>query len=640
MKKFGLILSLVFLLVFTSLVSAVPFEIGACETLDMENRTYVLNQSVSIDPTNPDDVARGFTCFVINAKNITLDGNGFNITGNGTGVGVSSDGHDNIVIKDFAKISGFDNGIALGESIGSEVSEVVVSSNNFIGLYLFDLTNSDFSNISILDNGDKGVYLFDSFDNTFSDITSNSNEDNGFLFDDVSGNTFTDITANSNGGSGISLDDSDSNLFSDITTNLNEFLGISLRDSRDNTFSRVFADSNGLYGVNLNDVSGNIFSDFLISDTISKYGSQTGLLLKDGLNNSFTNITSNGNEYGLEIKESINNTFTDITSDSNSMGGIRLLSGSDFNEFQDIFTDSNYYFSFKIEESNYAVVKNLVSSDSWHSVLIDEGSFNSFSNLTTTSISKWSIRLQKDCSENSFDLIYAQSNANVVDDGSDSLINGFNFVNGSNQVHYNNDYGEVFSDNSSGLVFGEEVKVGSNLLSVDSVFNGRAVSANVTLRNVSLTGAVMILKNGAECTDCTMLLENQTAGRYTFNILEWANYSLAERPSVTPASTGGSNSGSGGYTETCEEWTVCVDEEQTQSCNDGTVVKTRSCVVEEEAPEEEEPVEDVPEDETFFSAITGAVIGAGRVAQAGLALLLILIVVGLYFLVSYLRKRK
>jgi hypothetical protein len=626
MKKFGMILSLVFILVFTSLVSADVLNISACETLSSSGRTYILQNDVSIDLTDPDDIARGGTCFVIEADNIVLDGNGYSIVGNDSVVsaGILATNVTNITITNFNSITGYTN---------YDSSAINLSK-------LGDSLISDITNISLNARGIKADHASGII---FSNLNLSSNTLEGITIENLSDTIFENIVLDSNGRAGLYVRGSDYNKFLNIVL-LENYPGLKIRDGHFNNFSGITADSNEVYGVSLDNVFESTFSDFMLSNTINKNGIYA---------------------VGLFTTKSSRNTFSNITSNSNDAGGIQVSDNSNSNNFSGITADSNHFFSFKIEDSNNTIVKDLVSSNSWYSVLIDDGSFNNISNLTTTSITKWSIRLQKICSENFFDSIYAQSNANVIDDGSSPLINGFSFVNGSNQIHYNNDYGKIFSDNSSEFVFGEQIKIRDNLVSVDSLINGKNVLANVTLRGINLTGTIGILKDGADCgNECTILKNNETKGVYEFNITSWNNYSLsgcgdgianngetyATCPSdvPAPAPTGGSSSGggsSGGHTEICEEWTVCINGEQTQSCNDGVIIKTRECVAEETnetVPEEtpEEAPEETPEDPAFFSLITGAVIGAGGVAQAGMGLLLLLVIVGLYFLIRHFRKRK
>jgi len=110
-------------------------------------------------------------------------------------------------------------------------------------------------------------------------------------------------------------------------------------------------------------------------------------------------------------------------------------------------------------------------------------------------------------------------------------------------------------------------------------------------------------------------------------------------PPVTPVvtTTGNNNNGGGNVNEVCEEWSVCLDGTQTQSCNDGVVIKTRDCtelVLSNETASGD--LNQTEEREGFFSPITGAVIGAFEGTSryywtGGLILLLVLILLWVIF---------
>ena len=92
-------------------IAGVNTIIGSCQDLTTGNSTYTLNQSITVNGT----------CFNINASNITLDGAGFNITGNGSGIGVWNRGYANVTIKSFKSIASFDIGINLTSVVANEV---------------------------------------------------------------------------------------------------------------------------------------------------------------------------------------------------------------------------------------------------------------------------------------------------------------------------------------------------------------------------------------------------------------------------------------------------------------------------------------------------------------------------------------
>jgi hypothetical protein len=97
-----------------------------CRDLWIPNTAYTLQNGLS---TNGG-------CLVIQAGNITVDMNGYNITGDGsTGSGVFVNGHDDITIKN-GGIFDFDNGIRLSGSSNNNIIDVNISGSSTYDVYL------------------------------------------------------------------------------------------------------------------------------------------------------------------------------------------------------------------------------------------------------------------------------------------------------------------------------------------------------------------------------------------------------------------------------------------------------------------------------------------------------------------------
>ena len=179
----------------------------SCATLDVENKSYYLNQSLSSNGT----------CFNITANGVILDFNGYNITGNSTGYGVNFTGYNDTTILD-----GF--------------------------IYNFSV----------------GIYLGSNTNNTITNMTSNNNSLYGIAFSTSSNNTLTTIIVNNN-SHGINLVNSDNNIFTSVTTNLNILLGLYLSVSSANIFTNFnMSDS----GISLDNATSNTFTHFDINDSL------------------------------------------------------------------------------------------------------------------------------------------------------------------------------------------------------------------------------------------------------------------------------------------------------------------------------------------------------------------------------------
>ncbi len=134
--------------------------IGGCGTLSIANYTHYLNQSIDVNGT----------CFNITANNITLNLNGFNITGNATGEGINvTDYNDTKILNGL--IYNFSNGILLNNSQNSNITNITLRDNNR-GLYIDSSPSNIFSDITINTSGQNGVYLIGtaSSNNNFTEV--------------------------------------------------------------------------------------------------------------------------------------------------------------------------------------------------------------------------------------------------------------------------------------------------------------------------------------------------------------------------------------------------------------------------------------------------------------------------------------
>ncbi len=122
----------------------------------VEPGTYTLNQSIS---TNSN-------CFDILANNVTLDFNGYNITGQLGGYGIYSKGYNYTKIKN-AHIYQFPaGGIYLENAYGSEITGGYIFNNSGDGIKIVSGNNSKILNNTIINNtGLYGISLWKNSDN-------------------------------------------------------------------------------------------------------------------------------------------------------------------------------------------------------------------------------------------------------------------------------------------------------------------------------------------------------------------------------------------------------------------------------------------------------------------------------------------
>ena len=124
-RKFGLSFSLVILVILSLLAIVMP------ATPVMADGGQPI--TITGDYTLTSDMTFGITGFIIEADNVTLDLNGYTITGpqtntnGGSGVAIHSDG---VTVKN-GTIKGFYFGIAVNESSNNAINSIVVMSVSF-----------------------------------------------------------------------------------------------------------------------------------------------------------------------------------------------------------------------------------------------------------------------------------------------------------------------------------------------------------------------------------------------------------------------------------------------------------------------------------------------------------------------------
>ena len=301
-------------------------QVNDCGVLNIEHEIYNLTQNVQ-NTSN---------CFTINATNITLDMNGYNVTGEGSGNGVYITSEnatvENGTIRNFSiginallsNDSSFTNigvnnnadGVSFASCSNNTLINITANNNTDDGIFLSSSHNNTIINITASNNTDDGIELSASHDNTITDVITNDNNDNGIYFIGSLRNTLINITANNNIDDGIELVVSHDNTIMNVTTNDNND-GIYLNGNQRNTLIDITANNNTRYGINV----ASSLNNNLINSTTNN--NQYGVRIYLSQNNNLTNTTVNSNTHsGIYIYQSGNNTVTDTTSNNNAVVGI------------------------------------------------------------------------------------------------------------------------------------------------------------------------------------------------------------------------------------------------------------------------------------------------------------------------------
>ncbi|MBI2937595.1 MAG: right-handed parallel beta-helix repeat-containing protein [Thaumarchaeota archaeon] len=250
---------------------------------------------------------------IIAADNITLDGNGYTVTGNNSGVGVSLSERTGVTVKNL-KIKNFATGVSVGGySNNNDIIGNTITNNewNGIGVGVGSRNNTIASN-TIRNNLQYGIYLHITSGNT---VTGNiiSNNGNGVFLDTAcDSTTVTGNTIINNGGRGLWLTISKGNTITSNTIS-NNTDGILLTSSSNHNTVTGNAVSDNDYGIYIFSSENNT----LTSNSVSN-NNRDGIRIWSSNNSLKGNVVSNNN-IGILIQGS-NNTLTDNNISNNNYG--------------------------------------------------------------------------------------------------------------------------------------------------------------------------------------------------------------------------------------------------------------------------------------------------------------------------------
>ena len=136
------------------------------------------------------------SCLTLGASNIVIDGAGYVLTGNGSGIGINLTGFNNVTLKNFNGINNFSAGIYFSNAVNSTIfnNSVVSSGTGSYGFYLAFSNRSNISSNSLNTSTAYGIYLQDSDNNTFTTNQVNSSNASEIYVDENStNNAFTNL---------------------------------------------------------------------------------------------------------------------------------------------------------------------------------------------------------------------------------------------------------------------------------------------------------------------------------------------------------------------------------------------------------------------------------------------------------------
>jgi len=237
--------------------------------------TYYLTGNISCPP---------YRGIVVEKSNITIDGKGYTVEGDSSGIGLYWENVNNVEIKN-TNIRNFAFGIYLVSSHNSSISGNNITANTYYGIVLGSCCNSCISRNSIANNYE-GIYLY--YSSNYNSISSN------------------DITASNSYG--IELDSSSNNCLSENTFTNN---GLYVSDSYQNSVG-----SNTVNGKPL------VYLEGVTNSSVSNAG-QVILVTCNNITVENLNLSKTG--VGLELWETNNSTISGNNITANSWDGLDLL---------------------------------------------------------------------------------------------------------------------------------------------------------------------------------------------------------------------------------------------------------------------------------------------------------------------------
>jgi parallel beta-helix repeat protein len=480
--------------------------------------TYCLNQSIT---------ASG-NCVIITVDNLVFEGNGFEIIGNGSGLGISMNTPSNISFDNFT-ISNFTSGISLTNSNNITVNNSNCSYNSDSGVKTETnsgdvlITNSFFSNngnnsddldsydAGITINGDTGTRIINNqvHNNVRRGIRVNQNAEKividnntisnngifGINFNEASNCNLTNNTISSHSTAELYLS-STSGFYLSGNNITNSLFGLSLLDS--NTFSVTFY-------------------DHIIDNTNTVEGKPVLYYY------NVSNLVINGNETGhLTVAYADNVTITNIT-----------LSGGD---------------PLTVAYTNNSIISNNVVNHSFFSIQLENCTNNLVNNNTFYGGSTFGQIYMIQGSENNTFLNNNFTNTNAIND--------LTPTNSPNTLIYNNSFGEIkwsnFNNNTISALLGHKnnLFIGDNVVALNSSAHGTLnITANLTLKGLSFSSVTQVLKvdtynvsstevtnSGTDCngTSCLILSYNSSTGTLKFNTSSFSSFTAAGSSDLSP----------------------------------------------------------------------------------------------------------
>ncbi len=380
MKIRNILFIAIVLIAITQTVSA-TIEINSGATLpysiNVDGETYELTENIVANST----------AIIINACNITFNGNGHTITFSETAFGqgiYNPYGYDNITINNVkivnTHIYATESNCIYNKGDNNNINDCYVNSEFGYGIKSEEAVNLIVDNCTAISKGRYAISISDSHDCIINNSYAETDAWAALVFKtNAYNNTFSNCTGRaynvpySFGASFSSGSNNNTFLNCNITSELGVALSMPATTSYNNVINcNIVGLVKGLSiaSTNNNLISGGksqgttedgIYLDTSDNNTFIDHISEGGIYLDTSDNNTFIDLISYGiNNYGIYVISSNNNTFTNVTAKDDIYNGINIK-----RSYDNIFSDMTIiapYGNTLYEDNNILVVGDSISS--------------------------------------------------------------------------------------------------------------------------------------------------------------------------------------------------------------------------------------------------------------------------------------
>lgn len=317
----------------TVLISMTAALLASSPLLSSAQAQVVCGSVLLTDTTLTSNLSCPHTALMIGADNISIDLNGYTVSGVGNpgSAGIFNAGHRNITIKD-GTISGFFYGIYFSGAVDNSIHSIKVEQNAFSGIFLENASNGNKIVECVVTNNGSDLFRGNG-------ITINSSDGNLVMLTHAAANVTQGIFV---GGGANSPASSNTRIVSNVSEN-NVSNGIGIIGGFGHFVANSLSRNNGGNGVSfsLNPVPGSVVESFVVNNEMNG-NVLNGIGLTDAHRNTISGNDVRANVLnGIVLNNSDDNKITANHFEDNGSSGLAIRSGSDANAVDGNYSRSN-----------------------------------------------------------------------------------------------------------------------------------------------------------------------------------------------------------------------------------------------------------------------------------------------------------